>query len=253
MSHSPAILNFNLFGVPLIGADICGFNGNTTEELCARWSSLGAFYPFSRNHNTDDAIPQDPVALGLQVVAAAKQALEWKYSLLPVLYTLFFRAHTDGQTVVRPLFFEYPTDAVSYETETQFMWGSSLMVAPVLYPNVTQLNVYLPPDLWYDLNTHQSFDSTGQSFAMDCPLTDIKLMVRSAHILVRQQAKQTTEETRKGQFETLVALNSRGEANGSMFWDSGDGLDTLLLGEYDLIEFSARNVIQFSIQLLFLS
>ncbi|XP_060535181.1 lysosomal alpha-glucosidase-like isoform X2 [Cylas formicarius] len=71
----PHLLSFSLFGVPLMGADICGFNGNTTESLCNRWHQLGAFYPFSRNHNTDDGIDQDPVAMGETVVDSTRQAL----------------------------------------------------------------------------------------------------------------------------------------------------------------------------------
>ena len=88
--HSvPAMLAMNMFGIPYVGADICGFAGDTTEELCARWMQLGAFYPFARNHNMEGSIPQEPY-LWASVAEVSRIAINIRYSLLPVYYTSFY-------------------------------------------------------------------------------------------------------------------------------------------------------------------
>uniref|UniRef100_A0A8D2QC49 P-type domain-containing protein n=1 Tax=Zonotrichia albicollis TaxID=44394 RepID=A0A8D2QC49_ZONAL len=89
------IMEFNLFGIPFIGADICGFNYNTTYELCLRWMQLGSFYPFSRNHNSEGNM----VSKQNEFAKISRATLRIRYSLLPYLYTLFYESHVYGGTV----------------------------------------------------------------------------------------------------------------------------------------------------------
>ncbi|KTG36909.1 hypothetical protein cypCar_00036486, partial [Cyprinus carpio] len=104
----PGMLEFNLFGVPYIGADICGFFDDSPEELCRRWMQVGAFYPFSRNHNAQGYKDQDPASYGADslLVKTSKHYLNIRYTLLPYLYTLFYKAHVNGETVLRPMMHE---------------------------------------------------------------------------------------------------------------------------------------------------
>ena len=107
------MLQFNTFGIPYVGADICGFNEEAEEEMCQRWQELGAFYPFSRNHNVQGAKDQDPGVWGPAVAESTRKALLVRYTMLPYLYTLFYLHTTSGSTVARALWHEFPQDEVT--------------------------------------------------------------------------------------------------------------------------------------------
>uniref|UniRef100_T1JGU6 P-type domain-containing protein n=1 Tax=Strigamia maritima TaxID=126957 RepID=T1JGU6_STRMM len=237
----PGILDFNLFGIPMVGADICGFNGNTTVKLCQRWMELGAFYPFSRNHNTINAIDQDPVALGPDVVKSSRYALQIRYMLLPYLYTLFYRAHIMGETVARPLFFEFPKDVNTYSIDTQFLLGPAVMVIPVLEENQSTVNAYIPQGKWYSLNNLTAIKSNGQKESFDAPPGIINVILRSGFALPIKYLANTTTQSRTNGFGLIFALDEVGKAAGELYWDDGESIDAYEKGNYNLITFSASN------------
>ena len=69
------IFNFNIFGIPFTGADICGFMKDATKNLCLRWYNLGVFYPFARNHNFFDSKDQYPWSFDKNVIGIIKKIL----------------------------------------------------------------------------------------------------------------------------------------------------------------------------------
>jgi alpha-glucosidase (family GH31 glycosyl hydrolase) len=95
------LIESSIFGIPYVGADICGFIGTTDEELCTRWMQLGAFYPFSRNHNINDAPDQDPASFSQFSIDSSKRALKIRYTIIPYYYTLFYKAHVYGNQVIK--------------------------------------------------------------------------------------------------------------------------------------------------------
>ncbi|ESP01428.1 hypothetical protein LOTGIDRAFT_212916 [Lottia gigantea] len=232
-------LSMNMFGVTIVGADICGFRGDTTEELCTRWHQLGAFYTFSRNHNNNGNKAQDPASFGPALAKSTRKVLLTRYTLLPYLYTLIHKSHMMGHTVMRPLFFEYPTDVTTYNIDKQFLWGPALLITPVLDEGVRSVEGYFPKDIWYDFYTGQCIVSEGGGQILDAPLDKINLHVRGGYILPWQYANTTTTLSRKNKFGLLVALNSSGGAEGDLFWDDGDTLDTHEKKIFNMFTFTA--------------
>ncbi|XP_053577142.1 lysosomal alpha-glucosidase-like [Bombina bombina] len=237
----PAILLFNIYGVPLVGTDLCGFVGNVTEELCVRWSQLGAFYPFMRNHNTEDAQSQEPFVFSQQAQTAIRTALIMRYSLLPYLYTLFHKAHTTGETVARALFIEFPSDPNTWTIDRQFLWGEALLITPVLEQGKTEVNGYFPFGTWYSPESGTILQSKGEWVTLPASLQTINVHIRGGYIIPGQYPGMNTEETRKNPLALIVALNTEGVAHGDLYWDDGDSLETFERGDYTQVIFLATN------------
>ncbi|GAM26216.1 hypothetical protein SAMD00019534_093910 [Acytostelium subglobosum LB1] len=240
----PGILNMNMFGIPMVGADICGFGGNTTAELCARWMQLGNFYPFSRNHNAIGSMSQEPYTFNEEVTAISIAAINGKYTLLPFYYTLFYQAHALGTPVVRPLFFEFPNDPNTYALDTQFLVGTSLLVSPVLDQGATAVVAYFPAGPWYDyFNGTRVPDSLYATLV--APLNVINVHMRGGSIIPTQPTSVynvsgypiTTTIARTLPLRLLVAIDNNNQASGQLYVDDGISPNTYEDGQYTLVNF----------------
>jgi alpha-glucosidase/lysosomal alpha-glucosidase len=141
-----------MWGMQMVGSDICGFGSNTTVELCSRWFQLGVLYPFARNHNTLRAHPQEPYAMGETVLKAAQKGILLRYSLLNYFYSLFIKNRLSY--IWQPLFMQYFGDENNFRDDvmnTQFLIGANLMAAPILEPGTTERQAYFPAVNWYSL------------------------------------------------------------------------------------------------------
>lgn len=235
------VITMGFFGIPHVGADICGFAGETTKELCTRWIQLGAFYPFSRDHNAEGMIPQEPYVFGPDVAKIAADSIKLKYSLLPYYYTLHYHAHVTGDPVVRSLFYEFPADEATTENDLQMLVGPGLLVSPVLAEATTVVNAYFPAGPWYALSNGAKLVSKGETMQLEAPIDKINVHVRGGIIIPRQTAGMTTAEGRANPLQLLIALNDSNAASGDLFLDDGESYYTIQQQKYSYFTFVAGN------------
>jgi len=199
-------LSFSIFGIPMVGVDICGFisEDKVAEDLCARWYQLSVFYPFARNAHSpyigDVDNSQEPYAFTGIYSDSIRQSTNIRYGLVKHLLTLFFSKKNPttprgAGTIVKPLlfgFFDDPTlppygDIVH---DSQFLYGDSIMAAPVLVPDVTSLLVYFPNCRWFDLRTHNEIKTRGSSSSISAKFDEaVPYFLKGGSILLTQDAR----------------------------------------------------------------
>uniref|UniRef100_A0A8C2WRZ2 Alpha glucosidase 2 n=1 Tax=Cyclopterus lumpus TaxID=8103 RepID=A0A8C2WRZ2_CYCLU len=216
------ILTFNLLGIPLVGADICGFSEEPQEELCVRWTQLGAFYPFARNHNAIVMKVRIPTSTASRPFLKKKK--KKNYSTLFSFVLVF------------------PKDVRTYGIDKQFLWGRSLLVTPVLDPGVDYVDGYFPEGLWYDYYTGDSLLSAGEDLRLQAPLDKINLHLREGSISPTQAPNLTLWVSSGQPLHLVSALSDDGSASGDLFWDDGESIDAYENDLYSYIVFDVAQV-----------
>ena len=182
------ILGMALCGVSNHGCDIGGFYGPAPEaELFVRWVQNGIFQPRFSIHstNTDNTVTEPWMFSDKKQYI--RDAINFRYKLSPMLYSLMVRAHESGLPIWQPTFAVFQNDPATYDEGVDFMFGDSLLVANVVEKGQTVRPVYLPKtenenERFYNFYTREEY-APGQTIEVPVDISSIPLFVRSGAIL----------------------------------------------------------------------
>lgn len=224
----PMCLSEALGGLSFCGSDIGGFFGNPDVELLQRWYQVAAWLPFMRAHAHIDTRRREPYLFAEDVRHRLRNALKIRYSHLPLWYTVFYEHERFGEPVIRPLFYEYPSDANLIDVEHQLLLGDSVMACSVSEPGATTLNVYFPggeQTYWYDFITDKKYYGNGFT-SVPVNLDFIPVFYKSGSIISRKnRPRRSSTLTHDDPFTLYVVLDSNKSAKGTLYIDDNESFE----------------------------
>ncbi len=171
-------LSFGMSGFPFYSHDVGGFSGLPSPELYVRWIQLGAFTSHVRCHGQP---PREPWAYGEVTENLFRQYMDLRYSLMPYILSEARWCVQSSQPMLRALVLDYQDDPTTSSIEDQFLFGRSLLVAPILKETNTR-KVYLPDGNWIDYWT-RAVISGPKWIDVEAPLETIPLYVKAGAII----------------------------------------------------------------------
>ncbi|MGB6975398.1 MAG: TIM-barrel domain-containing protein [Terracidiphilus sp.] len=184
----PAGLNYSMTGLPYWTTDIGGFSGGDTsdpayQEAFVRWFQYGSFCPIFRVHGVRGNRQNELWSYGGRAQTILTLYDRLRYRLMPYIYALADRTTTQGYTPMRALAFDFLSDPKAIDIKDEFMFGPSILVAPVTQAGAESHRVYLPAGAdWYDFWTGEKTIG-GREVTRVTPLSIMPLYVRAGSIL----------------------------------------------------------------------
>ncbi|TDO73361.1 alpha-glucosidase [Halanaerobium saccharolyticum] len=232
----PMLMNMGLSGITFCGTDVGGFTGNSNGELLTRWTQMGAFVPFFRNHCEVRAISQEPWSFGEKYEKIIKKYIELRYKFITHIYNLFYQASQTGIPLMRPLIMEFPNDRECQNLSDQFMVGDSVLVAPVYQPDKDKRMLYLPEGKWIDYWTKEVYQG-GKHLIVDAPLEKMPIFIKAGSILPLNDKLNYIGEKEIECLEMNIFLNEENNLGNYQLYDD-DGLSyNYENGVYNITEF----------------
>ncbi len=208
-------ISFGLSGFSFWSHDMGGFVTASPEDVYRRWLPFGFLSSHSRAHG---APPTEPWLIGEDFTKAFREAAELKYRLMPYVYAQAKDCSNRGLPMVRALFIEFPDDPGAWNVEDEYMFGSQILVAPLLESG-TERTCYLPKGKWIDYQTGKVYDGGYQTIAAG--KIPCVILVRDGSLIPHVPVAQSTSEIKWDKME-LKAYKAKAKQCRGLVFKPGD-------------------------------
>jgi alpha-D-xyloside xylohydrolase len=181
------------------------------QDLFARWLAFGMLTSHSRCHGI---APKEPWLYGTNFMDRFRAIDELKYKLMPYVYAQAKDSSEHGLPMVRALFIEYPNDPGAWLVDDEYLYGSSILVAPLMHEGDTGRAVYLPPGTWIDYQTGKAYGGWQQIEDGKLPVI---MLVRDGTVLPHLALAQSTAQMDWSKIELRVFAKEALTAKGLVF------------------------------------
>ena len=203
-------LSFGLSGFSFWSHDMGGFVKATPEDLYCRWIPFGFLTSHTRAHG---APPTEPWLYdSKRVQDVFRKSAEMKYRLMPYVYAQAKECTEKGLPMLRALFVEFPDDPGAWKVDDEYLFGSQILVAPLLESGMTGRTVYLPEGKWIDYQTEKVYE--GGWHRIEAGSLPIIMLVRDGSVLPHLKLAQSTVEMDWSKMNLKVYSADKKQAEG---------------------------------------